>query len=192
MSSDYRKSLQSMPQAKRRALYENEWRQPPKPVGLRSHGLFESRWIPPKGRFVSLEAKDESWARYFGLGSIETRQMELYDVRDWDNKLVGYSSYDPASCRQNRMLVAVLEDAEPFWSYRSDKCERTGRVKSIEVAIRRVSVCHESFVCWFIRIQDAEALARGGWLKCIGEDRIDDFVWDLQRRAYVTERRCRR
>lgn len=182
--SVYRKALEAMPRAQRQALMEGSWADPPKPIGLRSHGLVESKWIPPKGRFVSLEAKDESWARYFGLGTIETRPMELYDVRDWNNKLIGYSGMNPANCRNGQMLVAVLEDADAVWPSLSKRPERFGDVKSIQVYTRLLDVKRERFICWLVRIDDAESLARGGWLKCIGQDRLEEFCWDLRRQAY--------
>ncbi len=185
---DYRKSLESMPEAKRRALTEGTWK-PPKPIGLRSHGCVERKWVPTKSRFTSLEAKDESWARYFGLGRIVTIPMELYDVRDWDKKLVGYSEMDPSKCWRDRMLVSVLEERVVGRCFQETLVSqstpaRRGSVKTIEVATRLHTIGMEYFVSWSVHIEDAEALARAGWLKCIGKDHFEEFCYKLQRRAY--------
>lgn len=191
---DYRKALQAMPEAERRALYDGTWDglwEPPKPIGLRTHGCVETKWVPTKGRFTSLEAKDESWARYFGLGKIVTVPMELYDVRDWDNKLVGYSEMDPAKLGRNRdkWLVSVLEDDGLALRWPHEGYSRNACVKTIEVATRLCRIQSDSFVHWSVKIQDAELLARAGWLKCIGQDRIEDFCWALRRRAYERQYR---
>lgn len=160
------------------ALYE-----PQKPIGLRSHGCVERKWVPTKGRFTSLEAKDESWARFFGLGRITTAPFELYDVRDWDNKLVGYSDMDPSKWGRDRMLVPVGRCFQEMLASHSTPARR-GSVKNIEVATRLHTIGMEYFVFWSVRIEDAEALTRAGWLKCIGQDHLEEFCYGLQRRAY--------
>lgn len=155
-------------------------------IGLRSHGLVESRWVPTKGRFTSLEASDEPWARYFGLGKIVTKPMELYDVRDFSGKLIGYSSQDPAKCQYPGIKIAVLEEktVRQCWQEALDTHStpaNRGVLRSVEVMTRVIGIDRESFVCWCVRIEDAEALARSYWLKCIGEDKLEKFIWDLRR-----------
>ena len=194
---EYRKALQAMPKAERRALTEGTWDcewEPPKPIGLRSHGCVESKWVPTKGRFTSLESKDESWARYFGLGKIVTVPMELYDVRDFSGKLIGYSSQDPAKCQYPGIKIAVLEEktVKQCWqeslATHSTPASR-GVLKSIEVTTRVIGIDQERFVCWCVRIEDAEALARSNWFKCIGEDKLEKFCYKLLRRTYERNHR---
>jgi hypothetical protein len=135
-----------------------------------------------------LEAKDESWARYFGLGRIETRPMELYDVRSLNNKLIGYSSYDPAKSRHPLVEVAVLDGREDrrWYLNRSEPVKR-GLIKTIQVMTHLFAVEGERFVCWYVRIEDAEELARSNWLKCIGEDNLEEFIWNLRDKRHKEE-----
>lgn len=151
--------------------------------GLRSHGLVESRWIPTKGRFVSLEEKDESWAKFFGLGQTVTLPMELYDVRDFSGKLIGYSNQDPAKAMRPVVELSVLEgrNDRQCWIDRSEQIKR-GSIKTIQLRVREIAVECDRFVCWYVCVDDAEALAWSGWLKCIGEDRLSEFIWDLRKK----------
>jgi len=121
------------------------------------------------------------------------KPMELYDVRSLDGKLIGYSGHNPANHPHPSMLVHVLDkqvERECYQAaFESNKAPVIRAViKSIEVMTRFFSAGRERFVCWYARIEDAEALARSGWLKCVGEDRIDEFVWKLKKRRYEEDR----
>lgn len=158
---------------------------------LQTHGLTREVWIPPKERFVTYEASDEAWAKPLGLGKVETKPVDLYDVRDQRNKLIGYTSHNPAKyieegCMDINVRVADSPSMRrrEIWGGEPIDFLKMQPYQTIRLRIYRIDMYGHNYWTWVADICDAELLARAEWIKCIGEDHIHRFASELRFRAY--------
>tara|TARA_R110002110_G_scaffold106497_3_gene266986 strand:- start:340 stop:900 length:561 start_codon:yes stop_codon:yes gene_type:complete len=167
---------------------------------LQSHGRYIETWIPPAGdRFTEYEESDRDWVEFFGFGgggTVRRKLAGLYDVRDREENLVGYTDMNPADCDWGYMDVAVMTEKPIRWVQdpdlgfaTEDELIQRVRVEVMPYAISFRTSCrdpnesHHDFSCWVIDIMDGPKLAVCGWLKCRGEDNIREFAHQLHMQA---------
>jgi len=159
---------------------------------LQTHGQTVQTFVPPKTRFIQYEKSDEDFCVYAGIATYKTEPVALWDVREHNGNLLGYTRHNPndALCQSGSGIheVRIMEPVGGF------KIQRLSEY--VSPAVRRVQVrintmtwsfkpnVREEFVCWFADLCDAEALARGRWLECVGDDNIEHFTHELARKAY--------
>ena len=160
---------------------------------LQTHGKTVRKFVPPKTRFVQYEQSDEAFCVYAGIAKYSEQPVALWDVREQNGKLLGYTRHDPnvALCRSGSPYhsVRLMEPRRGFSIDRPSMMD-TNSVRTVELRTDTYNWSFAphmptlTFICWFACLGDAEALARTGWLECIGEDCIDEFAYDLAREAY--------
>jgi hypothetical protein len=172
---------------------------------LQTHGRLVETWNPPADRFCQYEQSDRDWVEFFGFAGGgtygEPKLVDLYDVRDLEENLVGYTDHNPADCRWGGMHVPVMtETPVSIWgpdlgfARREDQVIQEVQVNIMSYAVtvrvdRDGQPIRHCFDCWVINIMDAPKLAVCGWLKCLGEDNIHKFASDLHRQAFDYQRR---
>jgi hypothetical protein len=156
---------------------------------LQTHGQYTSRWVPPKpDRFTVYDAGDEAWARPLGLGSVEQCLVNLYDVRDERNDLVGYTGHNPEayhSRKQFSMWIGSLQDLEQSEMHVAQMRHDAFKPDSIcriEIRLVQLEYNGEHFISWHVPLQYGAELMAGGFLCCIGPDHRDRYVRELRRR----------
>lgn len=144
----------------------------------------EEVWLPPKDPFVTYEAKDESWCRYFGIGKVEKRPAKLYDVRYRDMTLAGYLTCNPKAY-DIRICVIPKLDLRPMLGY-------LPAVKYEEIAIRKERLVlldrfgRSEFTVWTIDSREtAERLISGKRMIPPSEDNLRRFERDLRHRTQL-------
>ena len=163
---------------------------------LQSHNQIERTWRPPQtGRFYSLTASDEKWASYFGIGEyVETKVRGLYDVRSIETEdLIGYTRYSPLEYgRCGRSMDVPIRTCEPLMRRAYSPTDVTTPVtfNVITVQIDRWRIDDQFFWCWFIPLEDAEALIRVRWIESLGEDNINQFAHEARIKAYKLNQDC--
>lgn len=154
---------------------------------LQTHGLFEERWIPPKERFVVYEKSDEEWCRFFGIGEVVQEPVQLFDVRDGNTELVGYTNRNPAIEIEKygkwKIALPIISRSRICMFGEGNPVDGWNGIREVFVYIRRFSYMRESFLAWQCCIHDAEALLRAGWIKCIGEDNIEQLAYEIRKRS---------
>lgn len=156
---------------------------------LQTHGKYTTRWVPPKAdRFTVYESSDEAWARPLGLGSAEQCLVNLYDVRDERNDLVGYTQHNPESYHKRKQFslwIGCLQDLEHpemrFGQVRYDS-RRTDSFCRIEIRLVEFVYYGERFVSWHVPLQYGAQLMDAGFLACIGPDHRSRYVAELRQR----------
>ncbi len=156
---------------------------------LQTHGQYATRWVPPKAdRFTVYEPSDEAWARPLGLGSCEQCLVNLYDVRDERNDLVGYTRYNPESYHKRKQFslwIGSLQDCEykkiSVAQVRHDAF-RPDSICSIEIRLVKIVISGERFVSWYVPLQYGAELMDAGFLACIGPDHRSRYVAELRQR----------
>ncbi len=151
---------------------------------LRTHNHYVERWLPPDSPFVTYEPQDETWARYCGIGRVERRLDDLFDVRDQLGDLVGYTRWNPAEQyrRSLHVEIPVLEDRRlPLLDVPAD-VQRT-EIRTVRIQISTWGFEDDRFLCWRLHLKDAEVLVRSKWIECIGEDGIEEYCYTLRERA---------
>jgi len=156
---------------------------------LQTHGQYTSRWVPPKpDRFTVYDASDEAWARPLGLGSVEQCLVNLYDVRDERNDLVGYTQHNPEAYynrKQFSLWIGSLRDLEypeiQVAQLRHDAFQPDS-ICRIEIRLVQFEICGERFISWHVPLQYGAELMASGWLACIGPDYRDRYVRELRQR----------
>ena len=160
---------------------------------LQTSGLLVETWVPPKTRFVTYEKRDEEWARFCGIGHVKTEPAPLYDVRDEQSELIGYTKWNPVDQVKTGnpyMRLHVFEDLLDRFDYQwpSGKVRyKEIKVRDIEVRIGSIGFSVSGDFCevWRARLQDAESLVRCGFIECLGEDNMEKFCRELRRRAWA-------
>lgn len=156
---------------------------------LQTHGKYTTRWVPPKaGKFTVIEASDEAWAHPLGIGSVEQCLVNLYDVRDERNDLVGYTRHNPEayhSRKQFSLWIGCLQDLEHsemrLAQVRHDAC-RPGGICSIEFRLVEFAYYGQRVVAWHVPLQYGAQLMDAGFLACIGPDHRSRYVAELRQR----------
>lgn len=157
---------------------------------LQTHGQYTTRWVPPKAdRFTVYDAGDEAWARPLGLGSVERCLVNLYDVRDEHNDLVGYTRHNPEAYHRRKQFslwIGSLQDCEyekmSVAQTRHDAF-RPDSICSIEIRLVQIVISGERFVSWYVPLQYGAELMDAGFLACIGPDHRSRYVRELRQRA---------
>ena len=155
---------------------------------LRSHNFFDRRWVPPAGdRFCQLEPGDEKWASFFGLGHYVETKKKLYDVRDSEGDLIGYTRYDPTQNDGRRYLDIPLCTAAAV--QRTDEAIiQNDTFQMVRVSVGKYNFDDYIFLCWFAALQDAEVLVRTRWIEYLGEDDRERYLYELRIRAAKSAR----
>lgn len=156
---------------------------------LQTHGQYTTQWVPPKSdRFTVYDAGDEAWARPLGLGTVEQCLVNLYDVRDERNDLVGYTRNDPVAHYRRHgytLHVHCLDcDDYPTFHRKEDRglpCEPKP-FRHIEIRLVQLEVCGERFLSWHVPLQYGAQLMDAGFLACIGPDHRSRYVAELRQR----------
>ena len=155
---------------------------------LQTSGVIFWTWIPPRGRFVSYDSRDETWLKYFGLGENKEVPAELYDVRLPDGELVGYSAMNPNNCRGSRLRFAIAEPVRYEQRSSSYSYIPPQKVTEVEVLVswHRISTTEGSqdFSYWSVNPSDAIKLLESGWVKVIGRDNIHSKIRQIQNNQY--------
>lgn len=171
---------------------------------LQTHGLCKTKrvWNPPKlGRFMAADKSDEHWMRplmmagdggRWGTISVvpdERYPVDLYDVRDERNELIGYSSLNPCDQWNSRWPELVLNVIAPEDRYIRGAItpEESCGYKQITIRVTRWRASDEDYVAWQARFSDAFALIRGGWLKVLGTDNIREWEYIMRQKQYDRE-----
>lgn len=128
---------------------------------LRSHGLFDEEWVPPKSksRFVQYDRKDEWWMRPAGLGSVKRFPANMFDVRLFgDDRLVGYVQNNPQYGRD--VTIRALDQEDMIC--RSPREIPLFMEKTTVAYLRNAlfSVGGEILCCWMCSAEDAVILIR--------------------------------
>ena len=179
---------------------------------LQTHGLCKTVevWLPPRdGRFVSYDNVDEAWMRPLGIGKVVNKPnpllpVDLYDVRDENGDIVGYSELNPVDYwdRGSRDLRIAVIDTFPrpagLFNRLADPFEELDTVREIRIRISTFSIGFDGpigrdhppdqrYLYWSVRLSDAPALIMGKWVKLIGEDNIKKFANEMHYRARELE-----
>lgn len=156
---------------------------------LQTHGKYTTRWVPPKAdRFTVYEASDEAWARPLGLGSVEQCLVDLYDVRDERNALVGYTRHNPESYHRRKQFsmwigsLLDLERPEMRVAQLRHDAFKPDSICRIEIRLVQLVYYGEHFVSWHVPLQYGAELMDAGFLVCIGPDHRDRYVRELRDR----------
>lgn len=174
-------------------------------TGLRTHGQVTRTWVPPvdPSGMIVYDESDKEWADYAGLSRYKEEPVDLWDVRDYQDQLLGYTRRDPAlyfrECRGLPYLVPILRPARgfpftnPFDSPDPIKYEPIQKAR-LELRPYQFSfMCEDGvrrgrrFICWFTSTGDAANLAITGWIECEGVDCQHDFAYKLARKAYMNQ-----
>jgi hypothetical protein len=153
---------------------------------LQTHGIMVDTWIPPKHPFVQYEPRDEAWGRYAGVGRIESRLAELYDVRDENNELIGYTKKHPVEAmefsRGGQYLTQVAVSVPmPYLAHDFSKPSPYRRI-ALDFRMHRFACDGDDYLSWFARLVDGELLVRSRFIECIGQDHINEFAFAIRRR----------
>ena len=149
---------------------------------LQTSGIFEEKWQPPQGEpFIRYEASDEHWCRHFGIGEVVRLPARLYDVRDESGRLLGYSRHDPCGCRYGSLRIPVPYEQREVYFLSIDEAVQPS-FDVAEVTTGKFLVWGESFICWQADEPNGRDLIRAGWIIQIGDDRMDEFVREVQMR----------
>lgn len=156
---------------------------------LQTHGQYTSRWVPPKSdRFTVYDAGDEAWARPLGLGSVERCLVNLYDVRDERNDLVGYTRHNPEayhSRKQFSLWIGSLQDMdnpEMRVAQMRHDAFRPDSICHIEIRLVQIAIHGERFISWYVPLQYGAQLMDAGFLVCICPDHKSRYVAELRKR----------
>lgn len=148
---------------------------------LQTHGIYDETWVPPKTRWITYEKRDEQWARYCGIGEIVRSLVPLYDVRDEEGKLLGYTRHRPDYNGFELTLRKAHPRSRIWFGYREIKPPDT---RCIEVFVQRYGLCGQNFLCWKAQLSDAPDLIECRWIEVIGEDCIQEALELAERRLY--------
>lgn len=149
---------------------------------LQTHGRYVETWVPPQERFVRYEKSDERWARPLGIGTVERRLQDLYDVRDEQFGLLGYTYHNPVMESPRQLIeLAFLEDCESLW--RADS-HAPSKVREIAVRTKVCGFRGERFVHWAVALEDAGFLIESGWICAFGCDNKYEWMHELKRRQH--------
>jgi len=154
-------------------------------IPLQSHEIYEEHWIPTGGRFWSLTQSDESWARYFGLGEIIREKAAYYDVRDWEDNLLGYTRWNPIKYECERHVQIPIHTSRPLLPRPMDGTRMEAGPETftvVAIMVNQLCINEHRFLTWTVRALDVEALLRGGWMTSLGEDNIDNYAHKLWER----------
>ncbi len=156
---------------------------------LQTHGLTTERWLPPKTRFVTYQASDESWARYCGIGTVEVEPVALYDVRDETMGLVGYTRHKPpADGWETRIPFAENANARFGVVDHESRSMAPPEFSHVQVETVTIGVRGEYFLTWRIMLADAPKLIMSKWIECIGEDHIKEFEYRIKKKLFDRQR----
>ncbi len=159
-------------------------------IGLRTHDIYEEQWIPPQSRMFTLQACDEPWARYFGLGSIARKHALLYDVRDEHSELLGYTRFDPEKCVHD-LRLAVAEQFDDIWP---DKPMPTSTIRTIAVRSAHFRFQGSIYRCWIASMKDIQDMQASGFLAVFDRDRLREKQREYESRQFymdLNRGRCR-
>jgi len=164
---------------------------------LQTHGRYIEEWIPGNDRFCQFESSDEEWARPLGYGEVVRTLAKLYDVRDIDTSLIGYTKCNPTDdFLGGHLYVPILTENPPTIvdPVKDDWAQLdTPAYEALAVHAHTISLegWDSHYLTWIVDLSDAEKLARCGWLECLGEDNIRKFVHDLRMRRWKQEQQMR-
>ena len=153
---------------------------------LQTHGL--KVWATPlPGRFVTYDESDRAWMEPLGLGRMVLDS--LYDVRDVDFTLVGYTRARPTYERRS-IQIGLVESAIGSVAYRPCIILEQPKFRTIEIRTHLVHWDGDPRVCWVVSPSVACDLILTPFIVAIGEDRKHKALHDYRYEKMRHHRQC--
>jgi len=158
---------------------------------LQTHDIKDKQWHPPKSNspYYSYDVND-TWLEELGLGHYTYTLANLYDVRDWNGRLLGYTRYNPIDCNYSGLMVQASTDVFPTRSiWNAPSIEDHISYKRIKINVCNYAIDNEYFRCWRVsNVEDAIALVKCGWIECLDQDNISRFCCRIYEQHYKDAR----